>query len=87
MLVFVLGIVIFEDGIVNTLVSTDLKEDVDCVGDNEENRCDSRDLKNFAVNLFGSCIVGLGNSEMKGSWNDQAEATESKLAEFGEDGA
>ena len=82
-LVFVLLVVLFENRVVYTLVGANLEEDIDGVGDDEENGCDSGNLEDFLLNLRRSCVVGLGDSEMKGGWDDQTEASGMLLAEFG----
>lgn len=76
-LVLILSDVLFKDGIIDTLMGTNLEEDVDGVGNNEENSCDTRDLKDFRIDLFKCRVSSVCDGKVKSGRDDQTKATTS----------
>lgn len=68
MLVLVTVLVVLEDGVVDTVVSSRLEKDVDDVGNDEKDRDDTRDLQRLMLNFCFRVAVAGKSTMLKNGW-------------------
>jgi hypothetical protein len=64
-----------KNGIVDALMRTDLEPDIDGVGDEEEDGCDTGDVEDTLADFTSSCSTLGGDRGMEYGRNDQTKAT------------
>jgi hypothetical protein len=71
----VLMLICLKNGIVDAFMRTNLEEDIDGVGDEEEDGCDAGDVEDTLADFNSSCSTLVGDRSMEYGRNDQTKAT------------
>lgn len=68
MFVLVTVLVVLEDGVVDTVVSSRLEKDVDDVGNDEKDRDDTRNLQRLVLNFCIRVVVASKSAMLENGW-------------------